>query len=124
MKQKNFEQLLIERNGDLAWIENNIVRALQYKCEWKRAREYYDRMMNTEPARMKDSDIFDKGGNIHVYIIFYSIKNFEFNYQSYHFITCSIYDASKSSEDFMRWIDFIRRFESNTFYWLVDEYTE
>jgi len=54
--QKYFEQLLKDPNGeDVAWIEFNIGRALYYKCEWKDAKEYYDRayqrMKNAEPAR-------------------------------------------------------------------------
>jgi tetratricopeptide (TPR) repeat protein len=58
--QKYFEQLLNDPNReDVAWIEFNIGRALDFKGEWKEARKYYDRaydrMMNTNPVRMKDS---------------------------------------------------------------------
>ena len=58
--EKYFEQLLNDPNDeDIAWIEFNIGRARYFKSEWKEAREYYDRaygrMMNTKPARMKDS---------------------------------------------------------------------
>lgn len=53
--QKYFEQLLKDPNGeDIAWIEFNIGRALDFKGELKEAREYYDRafkrMMDAKPA--------------------------------------------------------------------------
>ncbi|CAF3116284.1 unnamed protein product [Rotaria sp. Silwood2] len=58
--QKYFQQLFNDSNGeDLAWIEFNIGRALDYKGEWNEARENYDRaydrMMKNKPARIKDS---------------------------------------------------------------------
>ncbi len=58
-KSQNYcEQLLNQPDEkDLASIEQNIERALnlKYKCQRKEARKYYDRMINTELARMKDS---------------------------------------------------------------------
>ena len=58
--QKYFEELLNDPNDeDIAWIEFNIGRVLDFKGEWKEAKEYYDhayeRMMKSKPARMKDS---------------------------------------------------------------------
>ncbi|CAF5188356.1 unnamed protein product, partial [Rotaria sp. Silwood1] len=57
---KYFQQLLNDPNDeDLAWIEYNIGRALHFKGEWKETREYYDRaydrMMMSNPPRIKDS---------------------------------------------------------------------
>jgi tetratricopeptide (TPR) repeat protein len=68
--QKYFEQLLKDPNGeDVAWIEYNIGRALDFKGEWNVAREYYDhaydRMIKAEPARIKDSVyVLNNIGNI------------------------------------------------------------
>lgn len=58
--QKYFEQLLNDPNGeDLAWIEFNLGRALDFKGELQKAREYYDRaydrMIKTRPSRIKDT---------------------------------------------------------------------
>ena len=58
--QKYFEQLLNDPNGeDLAWIEFNLGRALDFKGELQKARDYYDRayeqMIKAKPARIKDS---------------------------------------------------------------------
>ena len=58
--EKYFGQLLIDPNGeDLAWIEHNMGRVLQFKGDWKTAREYfdhaYDRMMKVDPPRIRDS---------------------------------------------------------------------
>ena len=57
---KYFEKLMANPNDeDVAWIEHNIGRALDFKGEWKTARQYYDRayqrMMNVDPPRIKDS---------------------------------------------------------------------
>jgi tetratricopeptide (TPR) repeat protein len=57
--QKYFEQLLKDPNGeDIAWIEFNIGRALDFKGEWKEARIYYDRaydrMAHDKRAHIKD----------------------------------------------------------------------
>jgi len=58
--QKYFEQMLNEPNGeDLAWIEYNIGRVLNFKGEWNEARKFYDhaydRMIKAKPPRIKDS---------------------------------------------------------------------
>ena len=58
--QKYFEELLREPNGeDIAWIEFNIGRALDYQGLSEQARSYYDRaydrMMQAQPPRSKDS---------------------------------------------------------------------
>ena len=60
--QKYFEQMLNEPNGeDLAWIENNIGRVLDWKGKWDDARKFYDRayaqMINAKPPRIKDSAV-------------------------------------------------------------------
>ncbi|CAF1285428.1 unnamed protein product [Rotaria sordida] len=68
--QKYFQQLLNDSHDeDPAWIEFNIGRALEFKGEWKEARKYYNlaynRMMNSEPVRIKDSaHVLNNIGNI------------------------------------------------------------
>ena len=57
-----FEHLLNDSHDeDLAWIEHSIGQAHHWKGEWNEARKYYDRaydrMMKTEPVRIKDSAI-------------------------------------------------------------------
>jgi tetratricopeptide (TPR) repeat protein len=58
--RKYFKELLKNlEDEDIAWIEYNIGRALRFKREWGKARKYhdrsYDRMVNSKPARIKDS---------------------------------------------------------------------
>ncbi|CAF4128050.1 unnamed protein product [Rotaria sp. Silwood2] len=58
--QKYFEGLLHDRNiENLAWIEFNLGRILDFKSEWKIAQEYYNRAynrtMNAEPSCWKDA---------------------------------------------------------------------
>ena len=65
--QVYFEELLREPNEeDVAWIELNIGRALDYKSEWEEARKYYerahDRMISADPPRLKDSAQAIKNG--------------------------------------------------------------
>ncbi|CAF1321714.1 unnamed protein product [Rotaria magnacalcarata] len=56
--QKYFEQLLNDsQNEDHAWIEYNIRRTVYSKDEWDEARKYYDRMVKTEPPRIKASSL-------------------------------------------------------------------
>jgi len=68
--QKYFEQMLNEPNGeDLAWIEHNIGRVLDFKGEWNEARKFYDRayerMIKAKPPRIKDSAaVLNNIGNI------------------------------------------------------------
>ena len=57
-----FQSLLNDpHDEDLAWIEHSIGKALHWKGEWNEARKYYDRsydrMMQIEPIRIKDSAI-------------------------------------------------------------------
>ncbi|CAF1324699.1 unnamed protein product [Rotaria sp. Silwood1] len=68
--QKYFQQLLNDSHDeDRAWIEFNIGRALHYKDKFNEAREYYDRahdrMMKTEPPRVKDTaKVLNNVGNL------------------------------------------------------------
>ena len=60
--QTYFEHLLNDpHDEDLAWIEHSLGQAHHWKGEWNEARFYYDlsydRMIKTEPARIKDSSI-------------------------------------------------------------------
>jgi tetratricopeptide (TPR) repeat protein len=55
-----FEHLLNDSHDeDLVWIEHSIGQVHHWKAEWNEARIYYDRaydrMMNSEPARIRDS---------------------------------------------------------------------
>jgi tetratricopeptide (TPR) repeat protein len=58
--QKYFERLLIDPNGeDLAWVDYSLGEVSHLKGEWIVARKHYDRayeqMINSKPARIKDS---------------------------------------------------------------------
>ena len=58
--QKYFEELLTNPDGeDIAWIEFNIGKALDYKAQWEQAKIYYNRaykrIMKAKPVRMKDA---------------------------------------------------------------------
>ncbi|UJR17257.1 hypothetical protein I4U23_004152 [Adineta vaga] len=60
--QTYFEHLLNDSpNEDFAWIEFNLGQTHHWKGEWNKARVYYDqayqRLMQTEPNRIKDSAI-------------------------------------------------------------------
>jgi tetratricopeptide (TPR) repeat protein len=60
--QKYFQHLLNNpHDEDLAWIEHSIGQAHHWKGEWNEARKYYvlsyERMMHTEPVRIKDSAV-------------------------------------------------------------------
>jgi hypothetical protein len=60
IRQKYFECLLNDPlDEDLAWIEHGLSPVHHWKREWIEARIYYnrayDRIMKTEPVRIKDS---------------------------------------------------------------------
>ena len=64
--EKYFEYLLNDRSDeDLAWIEYFLGQTLHSKGEWTRARDYcdrsYQRMLNSNPIRRKDSAIVLSG---------------------------------------------------------------
>jgi hypothetical protein len=60
--QTYFEHLLNDQHDeDLAWIEHSTGQCHRWKGEWNEARKYYDRsynrMLTTEPVRVKDSAV-------------------------------------------------------------------
>ena len=75
--EKHFIGLLAEPNGeDMAWIEFNLGRTYYFQGRWGDAKKYYnrayDRMMEVEPTRVKDSihvinnmgGVFKRQGNL------------------------------------------------------------